>query len=388
MLTASWPDFLQRLASALGTAVVIGLAGFVAFRVLRRRWTAAVRLDRAARAPFTLFLVVIAATVATRSAPKGTEDWWSMLRQGIHIVLIAAVAWLVGAILLYFEDARLLRHRTDVADNRDARRARTQLLLLRRLTVVLVVIVAIGAILLSFSAVKAIGASVLASAGILSVVAGLAAQSTLSNVFAGLTLAFSDALRLDDAIIVEEEWGWVEEITLTYVVVRLWDDRRLILPSTYFAQNPFQNWTRNSSELLGSVEFDVDWRVDTDGLRLELSRILAGTDLWDGRVQVLQVTDAVGGVVRVRVLVTAHDAPTLFDLRCLVRERLIAWMQRHNADGLPRGRMELVESQARAYRRLTSDTDGLFTGNPEAEIRAARQGGGDQTASSSGTATG
>jgi hypothetical protein len=223
-----------------------------------------------------------------------------------------------------------------------------------------------------------VGASLLASAGVISVVVGIAAQSSLANVFAGMTIAFSDMLRIDDAVIVEDEWGWVEEITLTYVVVRLWDDRRLILPSTYFTQHAFQNWTRHASELLGAVELDVDWRVDTQAMRGALDRILADTDLWDGRVKVLQVTDALAGFVRVRVLVTAKDAPTLFDLRCHVREQLVAWLQRHDEDGLPRQRTELVESGSHPYLRQRTSGTGLFTGDAEAEDRAARAGGGAQ----------
>ena len=179
-------------------------------------------------------------------------------------------------------------------------------------------------------------------------VAALAAQSTLANLFAGLQVAFSDAIRLDDVVIVEQEWGWIEEITLSYVVVRLWDDRRMVLPSTYFTSTPFQNWTRRNSELLGAVELDVDWRVDVDAMRAELERVLTGTDLWDERSHVLQVTDAVGGLVRVRVLVSAVDAGTLFDLRCLVRERLVAWLQTQDEAGLPRQRMELVGQGAAA----------------------------------------
>ncbi|UDY25368.1 mechanosensitive ion channel family protein [Nocardioides sp. Kera G14] len=368
-------DFFQALVAAFATAAVVGLLGYLLFRWLCRHWTGGPRLNEAARHPYRALLVTVAAVVAARTAPADTAAWWPLLQRGLRIALILVLAWFVAAVLVYLEDGSLNRHRTDIPDNLAARRMRTQVLLLRRLTVAVVVIVAICSILMTFPAVRSVGASLFASAGILSVIVGLAAQSTLSNVFAGITLAFSDALRIDDAVIVEDEWGWIEEVTLTYVVVRLWDDRRLILPSTYFSQNPFQNWTRHTSELLGSVEFDVDWRVDTDGMRLELSRVLAGTDLWDGRVQVLQVTDTIGAMVRIRILVTAHDAPTLFDLRCLVRERMVSWMQRHNPDGLPRSRMELVESEARVYRRLTTETEGLFTGGPEAESRAARAGG-------------
>jgi small-conductance mechanosensitive channel len=376
--TVTWSDFIQAIVSAFATAAVVALAGYLAFRLMAHHWPAARRLDLAARVPYGVLLVVVAAVVAARTPPRHTRDWWPDVQHGLHIVLIVTVAWLVGAILLFLEDTSLLRHRVDVPDNREARRIRTQVLLMRRLTTAAVVVIAISAVLLSFSQVRTVGASLLASAGILSVIAGLAAQSTLGNVFAGITLVFSDALRLDDAVIVEDEWGTVEEFTLTYVVVRLWDDRRLVLPTTYFSQNPFENWTRRTSELLGAVEFDLDWRVDTEGMRLELNRILERTDLWDRRVQVLQVTDAVSGWVHVRILVTAKDAPTLFDLRCLVREQLVGWLQRHNADGLPRWRTEAVESQARTYSRQgPSETMGLFTGDPEAESRAARAGGGE-----------
>lgn len=363
------------MANAAVVAVVVGVVCLTAFRLLARHWPAAALVSRAVRTPFRIMLVVVAASVAARVPPRHTRHWWPGVQHALHIAVIVAVSWLIAAILVYLEDASLRRHRTDIPDNRAARRLRTQVLLLRRLTVAVVVVVAIGAILLTFTEVRTVGASVLASAGVLSVIAGLAAQSTLSNVFAGITIAFSDALRIDDAVIVEGQWGTVEELTLTYVVVRLWDDRRLILPSTYFTSNPFENWTRHTSELLGAVEFDLDWRVDTTAMRAELDRILARTDLWDRRVKVLQVTDALGGWVHVRVLVTARDAPTLFDLRCLVREGLVSWVQRHNPDALPRHRTELVESQARPYARGAADDAGLFTGDADAQTRAIKVGG-------------
>jgi hypothetical protein len=330
------------------------------------------------RIPFRTFAAVLALYVAVTRTPYGTWDWWPAVQHTLRIGLVGAGAWLVGALIIYAEDVSLRHYRTDVPDNLMARRVRTQMLLLRRLTVVAVAVVAVGVAMFTFPGVRTFGASVLASAGVLSVIVGIAAQSSLANVFAGMTIAFSDMLRIDDAVIVQEEWGWVEEITLTYVVVRLWDDRRLILPSTYFTQNPYQNWTRHASELLGAVEFDVDWRVDTQAMRSALDRILADTDLWDGRVKVLQVTDALAGYVRVRVLVTAKDAPTLFDLRCHVREQLIGWMQRHDEDGLPRQRTELVESNAHPYLLRRESGAGLFTGDPEAEDRAARAGGGGE----------
>jgi small-conductance mechanosensitive channel len=372
----SWMDFATALGSAVLTAALIGVVGMMAFRLLGRHWPAAATLGTVVRMPFRALLVVVAAVVGARTTPSGTRHWWGNVEHALHIALIVVVAWLVGAILVYLEDVSLRRARIDMPDNRNARRIRTQVLLMRRLTVAAVVVVTIGAVLLTFTEVRAVGASVLASAGVISVIAGLAAQSTLSNVFAGITLAFSDALRIGDAVIVEAQWGTIEELTLTYVVVRLWDDRRLILPSTYFTANPFENWTRHTSELLGAVEFDLDWRTDMRAMRDELDRILLRCELWDGRVKVLQVTDAIGGWVHVRVLVTAKDAPTLFDLRCKVREQLVGWIQHHNPEGLPRHRTELVDSKALAYSRRGGDgNSGLFTGGADAQTRAIKIGG-------------
>lgn len=372
----SWTDFLLALGSALGVALVIVVGTHLVARVLVRRWTPGAGLVKHARRPFRLFVVLMAvAAVAGSVRPEDvSEGWWEQVELGLRLALIGAGSWLVAAVLLFVGDLALGRWRTDVADNRTARRMRTQVLIIRRLTVAVVVVVGLGAALLSLPGVRAVGAGVLASAGLISVVAALAAQSTLANLFAGLQVAFSDAIRLDDVVIVEDEWGWIEEITLSYVVVRLWDDRRMVLPSTYFTSTPFQNWTRRNSELLGAVELDVDWRVDVDAMRAELGRILAGTELWDERSQVLQVTDAVGGLVRVRVLVTAVDAGTLFDLRCLVRERLVAWLQSQDEAGLPRQRMELVgHAPLRADDGSGSDDGdrpGLFHGDAAGEERA------------------
>lgn len=219
----------------------------------------------------------------------------------------------------------------------------------------------------------ALGTSILASAGLAGIIAGLAAQSTLASVFAGVQIAFSDAIRVDDVVVVEGEWGRIQEITLTYVVVHIWDDRRLVLPSTYFTTTPFENWTRRSSELLGSIEFDLDWRVRPSAMRAELDRILERTDLWDGRAKVLQVTEAVGGTVRVRILVTASDAPTLFDLRCFVREEFVEWLHESRA-ALPIARVQLVTEGEldEPITRQSADHSGLFTGSAEGEERAGQ----------------
>ncbi|GAA2000377.1 MULTISPECIES: mechanosensitive ion channel family protein [Nocardioides] len=343
-MRVSWTNALIAGGSALLGALALIVLTHVVARLVQRRWPPGERLFRQARVPYRVLVLVIALNGWVAGVRRRGDDevWWHAAVLAGRTLWIIAAAWLVTVVLLFLQDLGLGRARTDVRDNRAARRVRTQVLILRRLTVALMVVVALGAILLSFPGVRTIGASVLASAGLISVVAALAAQSTLANVFAGIQLAFSDAIRIDDVVIVEEEWGWIEEITLSYVVVRLWDDRRMVLPSTYFTTTPFQNWTRRNSELLGAVELDLDWRVDTARMREALPGVMASAgELWDGRVSLLQVTDAVAGFVRVRVLVTAVDAGTLFDLRCHVREQLVAWLRDHDPAGLPRTRLEV-----------------------------------------------
>jgi small-conductance mechanosensitive channel len=374
-MVVTLPQLLTSLGAALAAVLVVVVVVHFVVLAMSRRWASARDLARHARTPFRLLLVVLALTsvASTMRLDVVDEAWWNGIRLVLRLAAIGTGAWLLSAVLLFLEDLGLKRYRTDVRDNRTARRMRTQVLILRRLTVSVVVVVALGAALLSFPGVRAVGASLLASAGLISVVAALAAQSTLANVFAGVQLAFSDAIRLDDVVIAEEEWGWIEEITLSYVVVRLWDDRRMVLPSTYFTSTPFQNWTRRSSELLGAVELDVDWGVDVGAMRTELARVVGSTELWDGRTQVLQVTDAVGGVVRVRALVTAVDAGTLFDLRCHVREQLVSWVQREDTPGLPRTRVQLVEAPGGRVGRPDEDSGhrGVFSGDPRAEQRGA-----------------
>lgn len=372
-----WISFAITAAVCLIVAVLFAAAVSLATRLLARRQSWPEGLIRRLRRPFRALLILIGLWIATAIAfPAAAEaEWAPAIDQTLTILVIAASAWMLAGTVLFATDITLGRHRIDVPDNRVARKIRTQTLIVRRLAVVIIVILALGAILLTFPAVRTVGASLLASAGIASIVAGLAAQSVLANIFAGLQLAFSDALRVDDVVVVEEEWGRIGEITLTYVVVDLWDDRRLVLPCTYFTTQPFQNWTRQSSELLGAVELDVDWRVSPSRLRDHLGEILAMTDLWDERASVLQVTDAVGGLVRVRILVTARDAPTLFDLRCHVREAMVTWIQREMPAALPVQRLMMTD----AVGPSTDDGDasapdattGLFTGSAEAEERAA-----------------
>lgn len=369
----SWWGVVAAAGIALVAALVLIVIVSVSFRMAARRrdWPGA--LAGNTRHPFRALVVLVAVWPAV-SATLPDESARGAVDQVFRIAVIAASTWLVAALLSFVIGLGQARYRIDVPNNKVARRMQTQLALVRRLAIAVVVIVGSASILLTFPGVQGVGASVLASAGVVSIVAGLAAQSVLGNVFAGIQLAFSDAIRVDDVVIVEGEWGRIEEITLTYVVVGIWDDRRMVLPSTYFTSTPFQNWTRNTSELLGSVEFDLDWWVSPAVMRIELDRVLAGTELWDGRAQVLQVTDAVGGYVRVRILVTAVDAPTLFDLRCLVREQMVEWILAQNPSAIPRSRVQMVEQEPRPEPKRggpVTEPVGLFSGSAEAEQRAS-----------------
>ena len=332
---------LPFIATAL--AVVAGLALSWLLRKivlkLNRNRPELQATSRVARQPLRLALCLVGVRTAL-GLTAGSESWHAGVDHLLLIALIGAVAWLAIAVLLIVEAVVLTRHSVDVADNRRARRLRTQMILARRIAVALVVVLAVGTAMLTFPAIQALGAGLLASAGVISIVAGLAAQTSLVNVFAGMQLAFTDAIRVDDVVVVQKEWGRIEEITLTYVVVHLWDDRRLILPSTYFTTTPFENWTRRQSEVMGTVEFDLDWRAPVEDMRTELRRVLAGTELWDQRVGVLQITDATGGFVRVRILVSAADSAALFDLRCLVRETMVTFLQQSHPQALPHQRWE------------------------------------------------
>jgi small-conductance mechanosensitive channel len=336
-------DVLTRLATiVLGCGASL-LAVELVHRILvriGRRVLLVKDLTRRAHRPFELLTLTAAADVGTRvSGLHG--GWLSPVVHALDLAVIAATGWLVTGLVFVAEDVWLARFRTDVRDNRYARTVHTQVRVVRRVTAVAVTVLTLGTMLTTFREVRIIGTSVLASAGVVAAVAAFAAQALLGNVFAGLQIAFGKSLRLDDVVVIDNEWGRVEEITLTYVVVHVWDDRRLILPTSYFTTHPFQNWTRSEASLLGSVEFEVDWTVPVEEMREQLRAVLTDSPLWDKRVSVLQVTEACGGFVRLRALVSASDAPTLWDLRCLVREQLVCWLREHHPGALPRVRAEV-----------------------------------------------
>ncbi|EIV94763.1 mechanosensitive ion channel family protein [Frankia sp. QA3] len=329
------------LTVLVGAVVVAVAAAMLLHRValrIGRHSQIVADLAHRGRRPVRLTLILLALLIGLNATHE--QDWTQPAVHVCDILLIAGIGWCIAVLAFVFEELALARYRVDVVDNRHARRVRTQVTLMRRITVAIISIIAGASMLMTIPSVRVAGASIFASAGVVGIVAGLAAQTSLANVFAGLQLAFTDAIRVDDVVVVEEEWGRIEEITLTYVVVHIWDDRRMILPSTYFTTTPFQNWTRKESAVLGAVELDLDWEVPLEEMRAEMHRVLEATDLWDQRVCVLQVTDAVGDHIRIRVLVSGKDGPTTFDLRCHVREALVLWVQRNHPHALPRTRIE------------------------------------------------
>ncbi len=262
----------------------------------------------------------------------------------IHIAglgLIAACAWLTVLFIAVISDMISGRYRIDVADNLVARRIRTQFQMLQRLAITLVVVVAVSIALMTFPSIKHIGMSILASAGLASLVVGMAMKGTLSNLIAGVQIAFAQPFRVEDAVVIDGEWGWIEEIGMMYVVVRIWDLRRLVVPLSYFLDNSFQNWTRNSADLLAHCFFYTDYTVPVDELRAELRRVCESTPLWNKKVCVLQVTDALQNVLQLRALMDARNSSEAWDLRCYVREKLVDFLQKNHHGSLPRYRADL-----------------------------------------------
>ncbi len=256
-----------------------------------------------------------------------------------EILLIISIAWLLIASLRTIKRMLLDNFDTTQENNLRSRKFHTQFNILESVFVVMIVIIAIGAVLMLFEEVRKFGISLFASAGVAGIIIGFAAQKFIGAVIAGLQIAITQPIRLDDVVVIEGEWGRIEEITLTYVVVKIWDLRRLVVPSTYFFEKPFQNWTRTSADILGTVFIYTDYHVSFDAMREELTRVLESTPLWDKKVNVLQVTDAKQNGVEVRALMSAKDSPTAWDLRVHVREKLIEFLQKNYPESLPKTRV-------------------------------------------------
>ena len=270
-----------------------------------------------------------------------TENTRLFIGDFMRLLFIALFGWVAIKIAYIVRDALLNRYDITVQDNVRARGMHTQMRVITNIIVVVIVVLTASFILMSFPHVRHIGVSMLASAGIVGVVVGFAAQKTLGNLIAGIQIAIAQPIRLDDVVVIEGEWGWIEEITLTFVVVRIWDLRRLVVPISYFLEKPFQNWTRTSADLLGTVSIYTDYTVPVKEVRNELTRILKNSAKWDNKVDVLQVTNATEKTVELRALMSAADSPAMWDLRCEVRENLLDFLQRRFPECLPLIRIEM-----------------------------------------------
>jgi len=264
-----------------------------------------------------------------------------MISRLLNLSIIFFVTWVIIRLIKLGRDVVLLRYDISEKDNLKARRVYTQFKIIERILVFIVIIIALAVALMTFEQIRKIGVSLFASAGVAGIILGFAAQKMIGNVLAGFQIAIAQPIRIDDVVIVEKEWGWIEEITLTYVVVRIWDKRRLILPTTYFIEKPFQNWTRVSADILGTVFIYTDYTVPIDKMREELTRILQSDKNWDGKVNVLQVTDSTEKTMEIRALMSSLDSPSSWDLRVNVRERLIDFLQKNYPESLPKSRIDI-----------------------------------------------
>ncbi|GLB53995.1 hypothetical protein NBRC110019_30360 [Neptunitalea chrysea] len=292
------------------------------------------------RTPVILLICVIALWVPL-SYVEIPELLTQTAKKVFSILMIAIFSWMAISAVKLIKYFVLKKYDIKQKDNLKARKVYTQFRIIERVLIFIILIIAIALALMTFSEIKKIGVSLITSAGIGGIIIGLAAQKVLGGFLAGIQIAITQPIRLDDVVVVEGEWGRIEEINLTYVVVNIWDQRRLVLPTTYFIEKPFQNWTRTTSQILGTVFIYTDYNVPFNDYRNELTRILKSTKLWDGRVNVLQVTEAKEGSIEMRALMSAEDSPAAWDLRVHVREELIKFLQKNYPNSLPRSRVEI-----------------------------------------------
>ncbi|OVE73454.1 hypothetical protein BVX93_01560 [bacterium B13(2017)] len=287
---------------------------------------------------FILPALVLKITLPTL---KLSEHLMPTIASILNIWFISSIGFICSRIIDVARDYIIKEYDVKAKDNLEARKMHTQVRVIRRILKIIVFILALSCILITFDKVKQLGVSILASAGVVGIILGFAAQKSIATLFAGLQIAITQPIRLDDVVIVENEWGWIEEITLTYVVVKIWDLRRLVVPITYFIEKPFQNWTRISADLLGTVFIYTDYRIPIQEVRNELENILKNSNLWDKKAWCLQVTDSKENTLELRALMSSKDSPIGWDLRCLVREKLITFIQEKYPECLPKTRIEL-----------------------------------------------
>ncbi|MEW5288844.1 mechanosensitive ion channel domain-containing protein [Erwinia papayae] len=284
-----------------------------------------------------------------------SADTMTFLSRLLTIFIILSFCSIAVRLTNVAQDMLFLRYDITHANNLRARKIRTQIIYVKKVVIVILIVLCVSLILLNFASVRKYGTTILTGAGVAGIIIGFALQKSLVNLFAGIQIAFTQPIKIDDAVVVENEWGWIEEINLTYVVVRIWDLRRLVLPITYFTENPFQNWTRNSAQILGSVFLYVDYSMPLQPLREHFEKILNETALWDRQTQVLQVSDTTDKTMTVRLLMTAQNSPTAWDLRCYVREKMIEFIQQNYPQSLPKFRAALEDKPQKPTEGNTGD---------------------------------
>ena len=344
-IQVDWYAFLMNSAVLLGSVIVgLGLY-YTLFRVIshasRVRPTVLFSsFENNSRRPlkYAIPLLILNFALPFLDAPSEVNYFFD---HAFHILFIAALAWTIISLVPVAEDVVLSRYNILEKDNLGARKIHTQIQVIRKVLTAVLSVLAAGYILIRFDQFRRLGAGILASAGLVSLIAGLAAQKIFANFLAGIQIAFTQPIRLDDVVVVENEWGRISEITLTYVVVKIWDERDLILPISYFIEKPFQNWTRTTANMLGAVTMYIDFSVPVDDVRMELDRIVKSSDKWDSRVCGLQVTNMSERAMELRALVSAHDSSSLWDLRCEVREKLIGFLQKHYPGAFSQIRLNL-----------------------------------------------
>lgn len=338
------PEFL-KVPTLLAAALVLGwIIAKVFMQVLYwnfRRWDGDLSkiVKQHINGPVSYLGPLLLANIVLNSSltPENMPAFWTKI---VVIVFIILMAWLLLRVIDLVSD--IIREKFDmhVEDNLDERKMLTQLQYIRRVSEVILFVIALALILLQFEGVRKVGTGILTSAGVLGIIVGFAAQRSIANLLAGFQIAFTQPIRIDDVVIVEGEWGRIEEITLTYVVIRIWDQRRLVVPLQHFIDKAFQNWTRTTSELLGTIFLYVDYTFPVEMLRKELTNFLETHKFWDKRVGIVQVTDSKPDVMEIRLLVSAADAGKAFDLRCDVREHMIGFIQSQQPESLPKTRIQ------------------------------------------------
>jgi small-conductance mechanosensitive channel len=329
----------------IGLPLLVGILGhIVGYRLIRKitAWTKFFLFNALIRLCFRPVLwLVILLSIRTGLVISLGEETFQDFNHILALLIIACWAWLLIKLVFVLEDFVTKKYQVNSRDNLKARKIHTQLSVLKRMIVIIICILAVALMLMTFPGIRQVGTTILASAGIISIVVGLSAQKTIGTFIAGLQIAFTQPIRMDDVVIVEGEWGKIEEIALTYVVVKIWDQRRLVVPITYFIDKPFQNWTRTTAEITGSVYIYTDYTIPVEALRTELGHILEQSPLWDKKVGALQVTDAKEHTIELRAIISAADASDAWSLRCLVREKLIDFIRTNYPQSLPRFRTQL-----------------------------------------------